>query len=205
MLFHPEAASAIDLLPPVANRILALGVLGVLGAYIAWVWRGPRTIGRSHWRVALPSGPSTLLQISIGIIDLSFCALAMYMLVPTDPNIGFITVSVIFVSATLLGFASHAPGGLGVFDAAMLVALWQFDKEDLVAGLLLFRLLYYIVPFIITLVILGSREARLSFAGRNRAEIAAKPPISAHAVAPDVPLPTGACEPLARQKRVVPH
>ena len=57
----------------------------------------------------------------------------------------------IFVSATLLGFASHSPGGLGVFDAAMLVALWQFDKEDLVAGLLLFRLLYYIVPFALAL------------------------------------------------------
>ena len=52
------------------------------------------------------------------------------------------------MSATLLGFASHAPGGLGVFDAAMLVALWQFDKEDLLAGLLLFRLLYYLAPFV---------------------------------------------------------
>ena len=27
----------------------------------------------------------------------------------------------------------------------MLVALWQFDKEELLAGLLLFRLLYYII------------------------------------------------------------
>ena len=76
----------------------------------------------------------------------------MYMLVPDEPNIGFVTVAVIFVSATLLGFASHAPGGLGVFDAAMLVALWQFDKEDLLAGLLLFRLLYYIIPFAIALI-----------------------------------------------------
>ena len=49
----------------------------------------------------------------------------------------------------MLGFASHAPGGIGVFDAAMLVALWQYDKEDLLAGLLLFRLLYYLVPFVV--------------------------------------------------------
>ena len=79
---------------------------------------------------ALPSGPSTLVQIVIGIFDLGCCALAMYMLLPTEPHIGFVTLVVVFVSATLLGFASHAPGGLGVFDAAMLVALWQFDKED---------------------------------------------------------------------------
>ena len=52
----------------------------------------------------------------------------MYMLLPDEPHIGFVTLAVIFVSATLLGFASHSPGGLGVFDAAMLVALWQFDK-----------------------------------------------------------------------------
>jgi uncharacterized membrane protein YbhN (UPF0104 family) len=82
----------------------------------------------------------------------------MYMLVPDDPNIGFISLAVIFVSATLLGFASHAPGGIGVFDAAMLVALWQFEKEELLAGLLVFRLLYYIIPFALSLVILGVRE-----------------------------------------------
>ena len=57
----------------------------------------------------------------------------MYMLLPGEPNIDFVTIAVVFVSATLLGFASHAPGGLGVFDAAMLVALWQFDKESVLA------------------------------------------------------------------------
>jgi uncharacterized membrane protein YbhN (UPF0104 family) len=81
------------------------------------------------------------------------------MLLPAEPNIGFITLAVIFVTATLLGFASHAPGGLGVFDATMLVALWEFDKEDLLAGLLLFRLLYYIAPFAVALIMLGVREA----------------------------------------------
>src|SRR5262249_5901758 len=94
----------------------------------------------------------------IGILDLSFCALAMYMLLPGDPNIDFVTIAVVFVSATLLGFASHAPGGLGVFDAAMLVALWQFDKESVLAGLLLFRLLYYLAPCALAWVILGLRE-----------------------------------------------
>jgi uncharacterized membrane protein YbhN (UPF0104 family) len=159
--YVPEAASAINQLPPWANRALAFCILGLLACYIIWVWRRPRTIGRGQWQVTLPGGPLTLLQIIIGIVDLTFCALAMYMLVPDEPNIGFITLAVIFVSATLLGFASHSPGGLGVFDAAMLVALWQFDKEDLLAGLLLFRLLYYIVPFVLSLAILGVRELRL--------------------------------------------
>ena len=70
-------------------------------------------------------------------------------------------VAVIFVSATLLGFASHSPGGLGVFDAAMLVGLWQMDREDLLAGMLLFRVLYYIAPFVISVILLTFREVIL--------------------------------------------
>jgi glycosyltransferase 2 family protein len=86
----------------------------------------------------------------------------MYMLLPDNPAIGFVALAVIFVSATLLGFASHSPGGLGVFDAAMLVGLWQYEREHVVAGLLLFRLLYYVVPFAIALVIVGTRELWLN-------------------------------------------
>jgi len=158
VLGAPQQASYIDQLPIWLNRVLAVVILAVLAAYIAWVWVKPRVIGRDGWQVALPGGRSTLVQILIGILDLSFCALAMYTLVPDEPHLGFLPVAVIFVTATLLGFASHAPGGLGVFDATMMVALWQFDKEDLLAGLLLFRLLYYIVPFALSLLILGTRE-----------------------------------------------
>ena len=48
----------------------------------------------------VPGGPLTLIQIAIGIVDLACCAAAMYMLVPDDPNVGFVTVAVIFVAAT---------------------------------------------------------------------------------------------------------
>jgi uncharacterized membrane protein YbhN (UPF0104 family) len=175
VLWAPQAARAIDQLPGWLNRVIAIAILIVLSAYIAWVWVKPRVIGREGWQVTLPGGPLTLLQIGIGILDLFCCALAMYMLVPDEPNLGFLTVAVIFVAATLLGFASHAPGGLGVFDAAMMVALWQFDKEDLLAGLLLFRLLYYIIPFMLSLFILGTREALLGRAARRLARSAAVP------------------------------
>ena len=156
--YEPEAASAIDQLPVWLNRAIAIAILLVLVSYIAWVWSAPRMIGRLNWEVRLPGGPLTLLQVVLGILDLSCCALAMYMLMPNDPHYDFVAIAVIFVSATLLGFISHSPGGLGVFDAAMLVALWEYDPEELLAGLLLFRLLYYLSPFAISLVILGVRE-----------------------------------------------
>jgi uncharacterized membrane protein YbhN (UPF0104 family) len=163
ILYTPRSASAIDQLPLWLNRGVAIVALISLASYVAWVWQTPRRIGHSTWEVTLPNGPLTLLQIGIGITDLGLCALAMYMLVPAEPYIGFTELAVIFVSATLLGFASHSPGGLGVFDAAMLVALWQYDKEDLLAGVLLFRLLYYILPFAVALAMLGARELWLGW------------------------------------------
>jgi glycosyltransferase 2 family protein len=180
LAYTPQAAGWIDQLPNWANRCIAGAMLTVLASYLLWVWSAPREIGRGEWKVNLPSGPSTLLQICIGILDLGCCALAMYMLLPNEPNIGFVTLAVVFVSATLLGFASHAPGGLGVFDAAMLVALWQFDKESVLAGLLLFRVLYYLVPFVFALIILGAREIWLNLRGA-RAKPALHPVTSATA------------------------
>src|SRR3978361_997797 len=159
--YHPEAASAIDQLPPWLNRILALLIIVILLAYVVWVSMRRRGVGRGPWTVTLPGGSLTLLQIAIGIVDLGFCALAMYVLVPDEPNLGFVVVAVIFVPAPLLGFASHSPGGLGVFDAAMLVGLWQMDREDLLAGMLLFRVLYYIAPFVISVILLTFREVIL--------------------------------------------
>jgi uncharacterized membrane protein YbhN (UPF0104 family) len=96
------------------------------------------------------------------VVDLGFCALAMYLLMPAQPDIDFVSLAVVFILATLLGFASHAPGSLGVFDAAMLVALPQFGREQLVATLVVFRILYFMIPFAISITIMGMRELWLN-------------------------------------------
>ncbi|MBI5320348.1 lysylphosphatidylglycerol synthase domain-containing protein [Bradyrhizobium sp.] len=171
--WHPEAAANIDQLPVWLNRTVAFIAIIGLASYVAWVWTKPRVVGRGPWTVTLPGGPLTLLQICIGIVDLGFCALAMYVLTPDEPNVGFVTVAVIFVSATLLGFASHSPGGLGVFDAAMLVGLWQMDREELLAGMLLFRMLYYIAPFVISVILLTLREVILGARSKRLQRLAA--------------------------------
>ncbi|MEX0590345.1 MAG: lysylphosphatidylglycerol synthase domain-containing protein [Xanthobacteraceae bacterium] len=157
-IIHPEAASAVDQLPSYLNRIIGFGLLAWLAAYVIWVSLKPRRFGRGNWSVTLPSGNLTLIQVLIGVVDLTCCAAAMYVLMPENPPIDFISLSVIFITATLLGFASHTPGGIGVFDATMLIALSQFNKEGLVGALLLFRLLYYIIPLAISLAIVAYRE-----------------------------------------------
>ena len=72
------------------------------------------------------------------------------------------SLPVVFILATLLGFASHAPGSLGVFDAAMLVALPEFGREQLLATLLVFRVLYFVIPFGLAISIMGTRELWLN-------------------------------------------
>jgi uncharacterized membrane protein YbhN (UPF0104 family) len=164
MAWHPEAATTMDLLPPAMNRLIALGCLAGIAAYFVWLLMGEgrRELGQNGWKVVLPSARLTLLQVVIGVVDLGFCALAMYLLMPTEPHIDFVSLAVVFILATLLGFASHAPGSIGVFDAAMLVALPQFGKEALLATLVVFRILYFLIPFGISIWIMGTRELWLS-------------------------------------------
>jgi uncharacterized membrane protein YbhN (UPF0104 family) len=168
MIVEPEAASAVDQLPPFINRTFGVAAVIGLALYVLWVGMKPRTIGFDEGKlnVTLPDRRLTVVQIGIGVVDLMCCAAAMYVLMPASDHIDFISLAVIFVCATLLGFASSSPGGLGVFDAAMLVALLHyhrhahtpFAKESVLGALLLFRLYYYIVPFAISLAILGIRE-----------------------------------------------
>jgi glycosyltransferase 2 family protein len=164
MAWHPGAASAMDQLPAAINRLVAFGVLSAILAYFVWLSLGEerRELGQNGWKVKLPSAPLTLVQILIGVLDLGFCAMAMYLLMPGDPGIGFMSLAVVFILATLLGFASHAPGSIGVFDAAMLVALPQFGREQLLATLVVFRILYFMIPFGIAISIMGSREIWLN-------------------------------------------
>jgi uncharacterized membrane protein YbhN (UPF0104 family) len=164
MALHPEAASAMDQLPLAINRMIALGGIAAIICYLVWLTQGDnrRELGQNGWKVVLPSARLTLLQILIGVVDLGFCALAMYLLMPAQPGIDFTSLAVVFILATLLGFASHAPGSIGVFDAAMLVALPEFGREQLLATLLVFRVLYFLIPFGAAISIMGTRELWLS-------------------------------------------
>jgi uncharacterized membrane protein YbhN (UPF0104 family) len=162
MSYAPVAASAVNQLPAWVNRGIGLSGLMFIVGYLIWLMPRPRVVGRSDWRIVLPGLRLTVVQIGIGVVDLTLGALAMYMLLPDRPAIDFITVLVIFVTATLLGFLSHAPGSLGVFEAAMLVGLPLFQKEGLLASLLIFRLLYFVFPLFLAALLLSLRELRLA-------------------------------------------
>jgi hypothetical protein len=159
MAYMPEAARALDRIPACGNQAIGIAALSALSAYLLWVWRKTRVLRRNGSSLTLPSGSMTLLQIGIGLADLSCCSLVMYLLMPGLPDVDFIPLAVIVIFGTLLGFVSHAPGAIGALDAAMLIGLPDFDRAELVATLLLYRLLYFVAPFAIALAGLGLREA----------------------------------------------
>jgi uncharacterized membrane protein YbhN (UPF0104 family) len=110
-----------------------------------------------------------LLQIVIGIFDLGAAALAMYVLIPASLNIGIFPLTAVFIAATLLGFASHTPAGIGVFDATILLGLGGDNKEPLIAALLMFRVLYHFLPFVMALGLFGGVEGWRSLRARRSA------------------------------------
>jgi hypothetical protein len=83
------------------------------------------------------------------------------MLLPASPDVSFATVLVVFVTATLLGIVSHAPGSLGVIEAAILVGLPQYPREDLLASLVTFRVIDFLLPLMLATAMFGARELRL--------------------------------------------
>jgi glycosyltransferase 2 family protein len=159
-LVAPEAAGAIDHLPASINRLLGIAALSAIGGYLVWLWRSPRAIGSSDWRITLPNPPSTLVQIGIGSLDLIFVALAMYVLLPARPAVDLLDFIVIFVTAMLVGVVSHVPGSLGVMEAAMFMGLPEVRKEDLLVSLVAFRVLYFLLPLLLATLLLGVREFR---------------------------------------------
>jgi phosphatidylglycerol lysyltransferase len=83
-----------------------------------------------------------------------------------------------FAGAGVLGLVSQVPGGLGVFDGLILLALTSagYDKASIVSGLMLFRIAYYLLPLLMSLSI-GSEmlTRRLPLLARLRARLAGHP------------------------------
>ncbi len=148
----------IDHFHPLANRLIGLGVIGALIAYLVWIsrmrWRRAAVVGNFK----LPGPGLTLGQMALGVIDICSASAALYVLLPRDNRFGFPTFATLYSFAAMLGIASHAPGGIGVFEATILQGVGG-SQDAVLASLLLFRGIYYAVPFVAAMAMLGGVEA----------------------------------------------
>ena len=152
-----DPVADIDHFHPLANRLIGAGVIGALIVYLAWIsrmrWRNAAVLGDFK----LPGPMLTLGQMALGVIDICSASAALYVLLPRDIRFGFPAFATLYSFAAMLGIASHAPGGLGVFDATILQGVGG-SQDAVLASLLLFRGIYYAVPFIAAMAMLGGVE-----------------------------------------------
>ncbi|GGC93564.1 lysylphosphatidylglycerol synthase domain-containing protein [Chelatococcus reniformis] len=154
------------------NQIAGLVVFAVVAGYLVWVSIKHRAATIQGWRLELPGFRLTIGQMILGAGDVCAGAGVLYVLLPAGHGLSYETFLAIYVCACMLGIASHAPGGLGVFEATILVALSGLPGERVLGALLLFRLYYYLMPFVVALLLLGAHEVRK----RLRARAWAAPP-----------------------------
>ncbi|QBR72955.1 lysylphosphatidylglycerol synthetase family protein [Beijerinckiaceae bacterium] len=158
LAFHATAISEINHIFPFLNMLMGYCVLGMIVAYLVWVTIRKRHVRIRGFRLELPGLGLSLGQITLGVIDQCAAAAVLYVLLPTHTELDFFSFAATYVFACILGVASNAPGGIGVFEAAMLKAMPVNSEGALLASLLLFRVIYYLVPFLFALAFLGAHE-----------------------------------------------
>ncbi len=159
MVIQPDGISEVNRLKGWINLIIGLAILGGIMVYLAWVSRGHRRVSVQGLWLELPGLGLTLGQLLLGVVDLSCAAGALYVILPQGHGLDFVSFCAAYVLACLLGIASHMPGGIGAFEATMLNAVPAPSAEALLASLLLFRIIYYVGPFILALALLGANES----------------------------------------------
>lgn len=150
--------TAIAGLPAIVHLALGAILLAGIGYYCVWTALKRRHVRVRGHELDLPGLPLTLAQLALGVADLCAAAGALYVLMPPGVEMGFLPFVAIYIFACILGIVSHAPGGIGVFEATMLHAVPGASQESLLASLLMFRLVYYLLPFIGALALLGADE-----------------------------------------------
>ncbi len=158
LILVPDAVAQVDHLPTSMNVVIGVLLLVLVLAYVVFVATKRRVVTVEGWSMPLPGGKVTVAQIALGVFDVCMGAAALYVLLPPGATVDYWTFTVIYVLAAILGVVSHAPGGIGVFEASMMIALPSIPRDELLGTLLLFRVVYYFIPFALALVILGAYE-----------------------------------------------
>ncbi|HKK08935.1 MAG TPA: bifunctional lysylphosphatidylglycerol flippase/synthetase MprF, partial [Gemmatimonadota bacterium] len=153
------------LLPPplggAPGRVLGGLLLGMVAAYFGWTLRGRPVLAAGDWEFPPPSARLSAAQLLASPLDWSLAAAALWVLLPGSLGVSYPAFLALFVAAQTVGLASHVPGGLGVFEATLLVLLPDHGPQGgVLAGLLAFRGVYYLLPLLVGGTVYGALELR---------------------------------------------
>ena len=175
----PAASAALHLpealLGTIAVAVLLLGAVLAVGIYRRRLPEQPfkdsLLVRAGRRTLRLPGRRLTFLQLLITALDVAAAATVLYLLLPEAPPFGAFVL--VYLLALAAGVLSHVPGGVGVFEAILLAAFAnQLGAAPLAAALLLYRLIYVILPLLVACLLLLVNEGQRLFQSRQSLRVA---------------------------------
>lgn len=127
-------------------------------AYITttFVRRAPVRFGRVE--LSLPTPQIAAAQLMVSAFDWTLAAAALYALLPAS-RLSFLALLGAFVIGQLMGRVSYVPGGIGVFEATMVLLLKPFlGPAAVLPALVVYRGVSYLLPLTAALLLLVADE-----------------------------------------------
>ena len=163
VLLRPGLLSVILDIPRIWLRAGSIAAIVSLAAFF-FLCHKRRAIRLGRIDLPLPSTSLVAGQLTISAIDLCFASAALYVLLPADLHFSFTSFLPLYCVAIVAGLMSHVPGGLGVFEAVMVYALGdQTAMGGLVGALIVYRLIYFVLPLVLAGGLLGINEMGRQF------------------------------------------
>ncbi|KAB7627665.1 lysylphosphatidylglycerol synthase domain-containing protein [Alkalilimnicola sp. S0819] len=146
LLLEPQAVSALLPLRDLAWRLLGLLLLMGLAGYLYWSHRRRMPLRFRNWQAPTPELRISAAQVLVGVMDIALVAAVLYVLLPAGTGVDYPAFVGLYVLAMLVGALSHVPGGIGVFEATLALMLPGTETHELLAAMLAFRGVYYLLP-----------------------------------------------------------
>ena len=143
---------------PFGTQTVGIILLSLAVSYliICSVWRKPFPVGDLRLR---PPEPGLMaVQASVAAVDLLISATALYLVLPGDAVVPFPVVLAAYLVAIAVSLMTQVPGGLGVLEVILLTLLKGSVGDSVLASVLIFRVLYYILPLLLGMILLVSHE-----------------------------------------------
>jgi glycosyltransferase 2 family protein len=135
-----------DRLPHYVMFGVAAALWAIVGGYIT-LSRCLGVVKVFGHAVELPSWRMAIVQVLLATADVAATAAIFYALLPEATGLTYLRFLGVYLASYTAGLAANLPGGLGVFDTAMLLGLAPYlDPPQIIGAILVFRLYYYIIP-----------------------------------------------------------
>lgn len=140
--------------------LVVLGCVGLLkdAGYLLMIRLRKRPVRLGGWAVNLPTPRMTVLQIVVGLVDIVLVASVLYLLLPDSAGLSFLPFVAVYLASIVVGVVSHVPAGLGVLESMLLLLLPHVPPDELLAAVLLYRVVYEVIPLLVALALWGGYE-----------------------------------------------